>query len=230
MLTALIWIVAILLAVLVIKAMCDQGRGKNQKKQETQEEKEARLRSYKEDLEKRRIQRQAKYDARVKEFSDKYGTCNVDLCVKYNADSIESHIYVHDKSSMLILLGEEIPYNKIVGCSLVEVPEVTKKAVTEMTEETVSKTSTGSMLGRALIGGVLLGPVGAVVGGATAKRKTESNPVYKTVYKDEVKIKYVVQITVNDLSNPMRSVMFGSRKDEALHLESMINLIIAKTK
>ena len=99
-----------------------------------------------------------------------------------------------------------------------------------MTEETVSKTSTGSMLGRALVGGVLLGPVGAVVGGATAKRKTEATPVYKTVYKDEVKIKYVVQITVNDLNNPVRSVMFGSRKEEALHLESMLNLIIAKTK
>lgn len=227
MLTALIWIVAILLAVFVVKALCDHGREQNQKKQE---EKEARLRTYKEDLERKRIQRQAEYDARVKEFSDKYGACDVDLCVKYNTDSIESHIYVHDKSSMLILLGEEIPYNRIVGCSLVEVPEVTKKAVTEMTEETVSKTSTGSMLGRALVGGVLLGPVGAVVGGATAKRKTEATPVYKTVYKDEVKIKYVVQITVNDLNNPVRSVMFGSRKEEALHLESMVNLIIAKTK
>ena len=227
MLTALIWIVAILLAVFVVKALCDHGREQNQKKQE---EKEARLRTYKEDLEKKRIQRQAEYDARVKEFSDKYGACDVDLRVKYNTYSIESHIYVYDKSSMLILLGEEIPYNKIVGCSLVEVPEVTKKAVTEMTEETVSKTSTGSMLGRALVGGVLLGPVGAVVGGATAKRKTEATPVYKTVYKDEVKIKYVVQITVNDLNNPVRSVMFGSRKEEALHLESMVNLIIAKTK
>lgn len=227
MLTALIWIVAILLAVFVVKALGDHGREQNQKKQE---EKEARLRTYKEDLEKKKIQRQVEYDARVKEFSDKYGACDVDLCVKYNTDSIESHIYVYDKSSMLILLGEEIPYNKIVGCSLVEVPEVTKKAVTEMTEETVSKTSTGSMLGRALVGGVLLGPVGAVVGGVTAKRKTEATPVYKTVYKDEVKIKYVVQITVNDLNNPVRSVMFGSRKEEALHLESMLNLIIAKTK
>ena len=96
MLTALIWIVAILLVVFVVKALCDHGRERNQKKQE---EKEARLRTYKEDLEKKRIQRQAEYDARVKEFSDKYGACDVDLCVKYNTDSIESHIYVYDKSS-----------------------------------------------------------------------------------------------------------------------------------
>ena len=85
MLTALIWIVAILLAVFVVKALCDHGREQNQKKQE---EKEARLRTYKEDLERKRIQRQAEYDARVKEFSDKYGACDVDLCVKYNTDSI----------------------------------------------------------------------------------------------------------------------------------------------
>ena len=37
MLTALIWIVAILLAVFVVKALCDHGREQNQKKQEEKE-------------------------------------------------------------------------------------------------------------------------------------------------------------------------------------------------
>lgn len=38
------------------------------------------------------------------------------------------------------------------------------------TEESVTKTSTGSAIGRGVVGAVLLGPVGAVVGGATAKK------------------------------------------------------------
>ena len=42
--------------------------------------------------------------------------------------------------------------------------------------ETVSKTktNTGSMVGRSIVGGALFGPVGAVLGGATAKKKTKT--------------------------------------------------------
>lgn len=39
--------------------------------------------------------------------------------------------------------------------------------------EEVTKTSTGSMAGRAVVGAVVAGPVGALIGGATAKKKTE---------------------------------------------------------
>lgn len=42
--------------------------------------------------------------------------------------------------------------------------------------ETVSKTKTktGSLVGRSVVGGALLGPAGAIIGGATAKKKTTS--------------------------------------------------------
>lgn len=44
------------------------------------------------------------------------------------------------------------------------------------TYETASKTktSTGSAIGRGLVGGALFGPAGAIIGGATAKKKTTS--------------------------------------------------------
>ena len=53
------------------------------------------------------------------------------------------------------------------------------------------------MLGRAALGGLLFGGVGAIVGGATAEKETtytiKDNPIFHN---------YTVCINVNDLSSP----------------------------
>ena len=97
---------------------------------------------------------------------------------------------LYDKSTHRILLN-----NSVSDSRKIRELKITKKApqneIISYNQETTTKTSTGSMAGRAIAGGLIAGPVGALIGGATAKQKSEtkSTPVYKTtmgIYRIEV--------------------------------------------
>lgn len=87
-----------------------------------------------------------------------------------------------------------------------------------------TSTSTGSMLGRALVGGVLTGGVGALIGGATAEKNT-------TVSDEEYKVNIFVKrmatplITVttkylpvvNKISAVLRNIIDSNNKTENMN-------------
>jgi len=58
-------------------------------------------------------------------------------------------------------------------------------------EETETKTSTGSVIGRGVVGALVAGPVGAVVGGVTAKQKTE---IKKTPEYQRIPGRYIIEV------------------------------------
>lgn len=63
--------------------------------------------------------------------------------------------------------------------------------------ESVTKTARGSQLGGALLGGIVFGPLGAVVGGLSGKKKTEN------------KVKRLdLRLAINDTSSPIHDVCF----------------------
>jgi len=66
---------------------------------------------------------------------------------------------------------------------------------------TTQSVSTNGMIGRAIVGGVLTGGVGAIIGGVTASRKSKSKEISKT---KSINLK----ITVNDTSNPIYRIEF----------------------
>lgn len=93
------------------------------------------------------------------------------------------------------------------------------------TEESVTKTSTGSAIGRGVVGAVLLGPVGAVVGGATAKKttKTKKIPQYH-------QISGYYSIDVLDFNGNSRA-MYGTsdikkHKEVRDFLQNIIDLLV----
>lgn len=93
--------------------------------------------------------------------------------------------------------------------------------------ETVTKTARGSQLGGALIGGLALGGVGAIIGGLSGKTRSSE------------KVKRVdLRITVNDTKSPLHDINFmdiegkkdgiiyKSAMDEARHWHGLIAVLI----
>ena len=88
---------------------------------------------------------------------------------------------LYDESTHRILLRNSV-YDSRKIRELKITKKTPQKKIISYNQETTTKTSTGSMAGRAIAGGLIAGPIGALIGGATAKQKSEtkSTPVYKT--------------------------------------------------
>ena len=86
----------------------------------------------------------------------------------------------------------------------------------------VTRTKTGSMLGRAAVGGLTLGVAGAVVGAMTAKTESTSS----TANSDYI-ASYIVKIGVKSIEKPTLTLKFGSDKSKAEEVYALIQAIIA---
>ena len=85
----------------------------------------------------------------------------------------------------------------------------------------VTRTNTGSMLGRAAVGGLTLGLAGAVVGAMTAKTESTSND--DTSYISS----YVVKIGIKSIEKPTMILKYGSDKSKAEEVYALMQAIIA---
>ena len=86
----------------------------------------------------------------------------------------------------------------------------------------VTRTKTGSMLGRAAIGGLTLGVAGAVVGAITATKETQSSAA-NTDYVPS----YVVKIGVKSIEKPIITLHLYRDKEQAEALYAVMQTIIA---
>ena len=98
-------------------------------------------------------------------------------------DSVEYQLgkyIVYDEPTNRLMLKDTIVDSRKIR----EIKTTTREPKTTVTykEEAVTKTSTGSAVGRGVVGALVAGPVGAIVGGATASKKTEvqKTPEYHT--------------------------------------------------
>ncbi len=146
-----------------------------------------------------------KFESEYQLLLDKFGTCTVDIKLGRTNMYIESRLFVFEESQMVGLFGKEYGFSDILGCSLVD--DATSETIATSTGD--AKTSTGSMIGRAVVGGVLTGGLGAVAGVATAKKNIETNTTSQT----RTTHKYTMYVNVNSLSNPTISKFVYSYQD-----------------
>lgn len=116
-------------------------------------------------------------------------------------DGIRFHMWVFPESKNVIIFNTDIedrkvlPFQKILSCD-VEVERIkTGEKYTPARSVTTytTKTNGKSMLGRAIVGAVALGPAGAIIGGATAKKETTGETI---VIPEEHIITYETKIHV----------------------------------
>lgn len=191
-------------------------------RKETKEARAERAAAYKIQVQKQ----QEEFQLQLEELKRQYGDYSFDMVLGYfQENNMEKHILVFENSKILYIANEPMPFEKIIGFEL-------KDNQTTVTKTTSPKyktsTNTGSMLGRAVVGGILTGGVGAVVGAATAKKTTEVVEEGKTT--TTVKHNYRITLTVDDIANPVRVIDCKYHQDKAEQIANVLNVILHRNQ
>ena len=152
------------------------------------------------------------------ELEDKYG--KITRIVPYSHfdnDLLEYHddIIVFGEAKKIILYKKEYDFIDILSCSMYD------QNHKDIPSKQVTRTKTGSMLGRAALGGLTLGVAGALVGAVTAKTETDSN------LDNTYLCSYVVKIGLKSIEEPIIKFEYGCDKSKAEEVYAMIQAIIA---
>ena len=116
----------------------------------------------------------------------------------------------------------------ILGCEAATKPEQ------ETPTATITTTDKGSMAVRAAVGGLVLGPVGALAGAVTAPKKTKVDEeevkrrVYRQAMEDDLYRTGGVTMFLKSISTPQ--VFIQCYKREEQEVCSVINAIVAITQ
>lgn len=207
--TMLLWVILpIILIYAIVRYMAKKEEEKIMQKKQAEEE----------------IRKQ-EYEKTLADFSTKLGACTINENLSNNQYcdySISTRILVYEQSSVIIIMSKKYQFSDILGYSLVD--DATNETITTSTG--AAKTSTGSMLGRAVVGGVLTGGLGAVAGAATAKKSIFNDTTSQTTTTHE----YTLYINVNDLQEPTISLEIGDNTSKVQKIAGVLNIIIERNK
>lgn len=144
-------------------------------------------------------------------------TFNAPITKVINYD-IQKYVFISEEKSLIMLNEHIYHFKEILDFTLSDNSVVVFTPTTSKTT-----TNTGSMLGRAIVGGVLTGGVGAVIGGATASQTTQTSEGTSHTKHD-----YTLVITVNNLSNPVENIHIGSSENYAREISSILSIIVSR--
>lgn len=150
------------------------------------------------------------------------------LCRNIN----ECRIYSQAKRLILTTGHKQyvIPFGKILGYDIVDLKQSSTPLISATT--TITKTDTGNMIKRAIIGGVIAGGVGAIIGAATATKTTTTEETQVDEFSDLLRkktkstSKLDLIINVNDIVSPTITISFDSNKKNIEKVASILNVII----
>ena len=170
---------------------------------------------------------EAEYAAEYGKLVSEYGEATNYFVLGLDKTKISNYLYVFEEPAVICLKGEIIPFKKILGFNLNDDSETIMKNETSLHSTTTTKT--GSMLGRAAVGGILLGGVGALAGATTAKKETVTVPS-TTQTSSTVKHKYILFLNVDDLASPIREIKLGTDTAKAQTIANVFNVIVQRNK
>ncbi len=161
-------------------------------------------------------------------YIDTFGYLSKEIKLLFNSpknitEDIINKILVFESSKKIIIQEKEFWFADILSFELKDDEQMLYQSSYSTSK---SSTSTGSMIGRAVVGGVLLGGVGALVGGATAKKNITTSSSYQAIVNHNFK----VNIVVNSISDPQIIVNLGKNNIAADDLVAVLSVILERNK
>lgn len=130
--------------------------------------------------------------------------------------SLGCKVYMNTEKKNLLVNNRKINFEDILDF------EIQDNTITKYSASTSSaRTDTGSMLGRAVVGGAIFGNTGAIIGGTTGN-KTIKHSAYQSMVEHD----YKVVITINDINNPSVVVVVKNDEDSLNRISSTLKVIL----
>ncbi len=156
------------------------------------------------------------YDSSKRKLIDKYG--DPDKTIALEEFDLTREIIAFGRADRIWLLGRDLPMGDLLSCTVSDNQEIKKGEVSYET-----KTNTGNMAKRAVVGAVIYGGTGAVIGGATANKET----VVKQG-NDKIIHNYTVIVNIDSLSEPIVRIHLGEDGQTMNEIVGLLNVIISR--
>ena len=223
----LIAIVAIIFVGLLLYDFYETEKLQKAKEEEDRKKREEEKLAKQREQEEHQKRREEEYLAVFNKRFGSLGAKTIDILVGKDKLELCNHFLVFEEGNILVVNNDEIPFSKLIGYNVQDNSEtIATSSVASYTCTT--STSTGSMLGRAVVGGVLLGGVGALAGATTAKQNTTTTPTGKTTTTTKTRHNYVIFINVDDLSNHTRKLNVGDDVEKLNNITNILNIILQR--
>ena len=141
----------------------------------------------------------------------KYGS--PDKEIKLKANDINKEVIVFESANKIILLGKEFDFKDILSCNMT--------ADSRVIGGSEINTNNASMVGRAVVGAALAGPVGGVVGAVTSTKEVRNKTV--GVCHD-----YTIVVYMNSISDPSMKIHVGYNTQATNDIMGVLNVIISR--
>lgn len=137
---------------------------------------------------------------------------------------LDGEIRAYSAYRTVHILGGRYTFGDVLGCSVSDDYAVRRgDSVIDLSGETSS--DTGSVAGRAVVGGLIAGPAGALLGGATASSSTDLSGTVR--HGDDTLLHdYTVRVTVRDIARPTIGIHVGSDATKASEIAALFDVII----
>ena len=130
--------------------------------------------------------------------------------------------YVNVSDKKIIAAGRLIDFSDLISCTFVDNGHV--KSTQKGTANSQTKADNGSVVGRAVVGGIIGGGAGAVIGGATAKNNTTTQ--INTTTTTRTIHDYTVVINVKDILSPVCKIHCGENEKAVNEIVGTVNAIL----
>lgn len=144
---------------------------------------------------------------------------NVPVTKVYNYGYCK-YIFVSESAKRIMINETVYDFNQILDCFLTDDSE-------RVLSSTINRegSNTGNVIGRAVVGKILMGNAGAVVGGLTAsKTATTSEQTIKDWHN------YTLKIEIDSISTPVFHVPLGDNSELAYEMHALFKLILKRNQ